>query len=158
MPLNTQCVGMQYPAANPYPVEPGMIRRFAEAVDDSSAAFTDLKTARSLGHADVVAPPTFPFIVAARAMSEVVSYPDIGFDPTYLVHSSQRFVYSRPVLAGDRLITTLEITAARTLRGMDVLGLRADLTDAGGGHVVTAHMTFVSLSAVEGGDCDAAPH
>jgi acyl dehydratase len=92
--------------------------------------------------------------VVAKAMEQVFSYEEVGFDPTYLIHGDQRFEYARPVRVGDRLVTTLEITGARNLRGKDVLTLRADLADIGGEHVVTLHMTFVSLSAVEGGGHD----
>jgi acyl dehydratase len=150
MALNPRCVGTKYPPAPPYPVEAETIRRFAEAVGDPAAVYTDPEAARSLGHPGVIAPPTFPFVVVARALREVFSYEEIGFDPTYVVHGNQRFDYTRPVRAGDRLVTTLEITAARTLRGRDVLSLRADLADGDGGHVVTTHMTLVSMNAVPG--------
>ncbi len=148
MALNPRCVGTKYPPACPYPVESETIRRFAEAVGDPAAVYTDAEAARSLGHPTVVAPPTFAFVVVARAMREVFDYAEIGFDPTYLVHGNQRFDYTRPVRAGDRLVTTLEITSARTLRGRDVLSLRADLADGDGAHVVTTHMTFVAMNAV----------
>ncbi|MFJ8233168.1 MaoC family dehydratase N-terminal domain-containing protein [Streptomyces sp. NPDC094448] len=152
MPLDTGCVGTTYPPATPYPVEPETIRRFARAVGDPAPVYTDPEAAGALGHPAVPAPPTFPFAVVARAMEEVFRYEDIGFDPTYLIHGNQRFEYTRPVLAGDRLVTVLEITGAQRLRGRDVLTLRADLADGDGGHVVTTHMTFVALSAVEGGE------
>jgi len=157
MALNPSCVGKSYPSSRPYPVESETIRRFAEAVGDPAAVYTDPQAAEALGHPSVPAPPTFPFIVVARAMGEVFRYDDIGFDPTYLIHGDQRFEYARPVRVGDRLVTTLEITGAKNLRGRDVLTLRADVADAGGEHVVTLHMTFVSLSAVEGGGHDDAP-
>ncbi|MEU3601702.1 MaoC family dehydratase N-terminal domain-containing protein [Streptomyces sp. NPDC006798] len=151
MALDPGCVGKTYPPARPYPVEPETIRRFATAVGDPAPVYTDPAAARALGHADVLAPPTFPFPVVMRALDEVFRYEDIGFDPTYLIHGSQRFEYARPVRAGDRLVTTVEITGAQRLRGRDVLTLRADLADAGGEHVVTAHLTLVALSAVDGG-------
>ncbi|MGW1616071.1 FAS1-like dehydratase domain-containing protein [Streptomyces sp. NPDC002285] len=158
MALNPSCVGKSYPPSRPYPVEPETIRRFAEAVDDPAPVYTDAEAARELGHPAVPAPPTFPFVAVARAMGEVFSYDEIGFDPTYLIHADQRFEYARPVRVGDRLVTALEITGAKNLRGKDVLTLRADVADAGGEHVVTLYMTFVSLSAVEGGGPDGAQH
>ncbi|UED86262.1 FAS1-like dehydratase domain-containing protein [Streptomyces profundus] len=151
MALNPGCVGTTYPPARPYPVEAETIRRFAEAVGDPAPVYTDLRAAKDLGHPAVPAPPTFPFVVAMRAMDEVFSYEDIGFDPTYLIHGEQRFEYTRPVRAGDRLVTTVGITGAKRLRGKDVLSLRADVADEDGEPVVALHMTFVSLSAVEGG-------
>ena len=154
MTLNPSCVGKSYPPAPPYPVESETVRRFAEAVGDPAAVYTDPQAAGALGHPSVPAPPTFPFVVVAKAMEQVFSYDELGFDPTYLIHGDQRFEYARPVRVGDRLVTTLEITAAKNLRGKDVLTLRADLADVGGEHVVTLHMTLVSLSAVEGGGHD----
>lgn len=157
MALNPSCVGKSYPPSRPYPVESETIRRFAEAVGDPAAVYTDPRVARALGHPAPPAPPTFPFVVVARAMDEVFSYDDLGFDPTYLIHGDQRFEYTRPARVGDRLVTTLEITGAKNLRGKDVLTLRADVADAGGEPVVTLHMTFVSLTAVEGGGPDDTP-
>lgn len=156
MALNSSCVGKSYPPSKPYDVESETIRRFAEAVGDPAAFYTDPEAAWELGHPAVPAPPTFPFAVVARAMGEVFSYDEIGFDATYLIHGDQRFVYARPVRVGDRLVTVLEITGAKNLRGKDVLTLRADVADDGGEHVVTLHMTFISLSAVEGGGSDGA--
>ncbi|MEU5978368.1 MaoC family dehydratase N-terminal domain-containing protein [Streptomyces sp. NPDC047315] len=159
MGLDPQCVGTTYPPAAPYLVEAGALRRFAEAVGDADAgdeAVEDVAVggAQSPRRREVPAPPTFPFVVVMRAMREVFRYEDVGFDPTYLVHGSQRFEYVRPVRAGDRLVTTLEITGAQTLRGRDVLSLRGEVCDTGGAPVVTTHMTFVSLTAVEGGGPD----
>lgn len=148
MALNPRCVGTKYPPAHPYPVESETIRRFAEAVGDPAPVHTDPEAARALGHPAVLAPPTFSFVVVARAMHEVFDYEEIGFDPTYIVHGNQQFEYTRPIRAGDRLVTIVEITGARTLRGRDVLSLRADLADSDGGHVVTTHMTFVAMNAV----------
>ncbi|MFY1675643.1 MULTISPECIES: FAS1-like dehydratase domain-containing protein [unclassified Streptomyces] len=165
MALNPGCVGRSYPPSRPYPVEAGLIRRFAEAVGDPATVYTDPTAARDLGHPSVPAPPTLAFAVVARAMGEVFAYEEIGFDPTYLIHGDQRFVYARPVRAGDRLTTRLSITGAKHLRGKDVLTLRADVTDVGdaagdaddgGEHVVTLHMTFVSLPAAEGGGLNGA--
>lgn len=152
--MNPTSVGRSYPVSRPYPVESETIRRFAEAVGDTAAVYTDPEAARALGHRSVPAPPTFAFVVVARAMDEVFRYADVGFDPTYLIHGDQRFEYTRPVRVGDRLVTTLEITGAKTLRGRDVLALRADVADVGGEHVVTVHMTFVALSGVNGGGPD----
>uniref|UniRef100_A8M595 FAS1-like dehydratase domain-containing protein n=1 Tax=Salinispora arenicola (strain CNS-205) TaxID=391037 RepID=A8M595_SALAI len=156
MALNPSCVGTSYPLSRPYPVGPEAIRRFAEAVGDPAAVYTDQQAAQALGHPSVPAPPTFPFVVVARALDEVFSYDEIGFDPTYLVHGDQCFEYARPVRVGDRLVTAVSITGAKNLRGKDVLTLRADVADTGGEHVVTLHMTFVSLTAVKGGVGDAA--
>lgn len=151
MTLDLNCVGKSYPPSRPYPVESETIRRFAEAIGDPAAVYTDPQAARALGHPSIPAPPTFPFVVVARAMDEVFTYDDLGFDPTYLIHADQRFEYARPVRVGDRLVTVMEITGAKSLRGRDVLSLRAGVADAGGEHVVTVHLTLVSLSAVEGG-------
>ncbi|GAA2486887.1 MaoC family dehydratase N-terminal domain-containing protein [Streptomyces sp. NPDC059506] len=144
MPLDQSFVGRSYPPTAPYEVGREKIREFAEAVGDANPAYTDAEAAKALGHPDVIAPPTFPFVITYRAAGQVVADPELGLDYSRVVHGDQRFAYTRPVRAGDRLSVTVTIDSIKSLAGNDVLSVRGEVHDDSGEHVVTAYMTLVS--------------
>jgi acyl dehydratase len=147
MPLNPSYIGRTYPPTAPYEVGREKIREFAEAVGDSNPAYLDTEAAKALGHPDVIAPPTFPFVLTYRAAAQVLGDPDFGLDFSRVVHGDQRFVYSRPVRAGDRLRVTCVIESIKSLAGNDVLSVRGEVHEESGEHVVTAHMMLVARAA-----------
>ncbi|MBQ0986201.1 MaoC family dehydratase N-terminal domain-containing protein [Streptomyces sp. F63] len=149
MALDQSFVGRAYPPTAPYEVGREKIREFAEAVGDPHPAYTDPEAARALGHPDVIAPPTFVFSLTYRAAGQVIDDPQLGLDYSRVVHRDQRFVYSRPVRAGDRLAVTTTIDEVKTLAGNDILDIRGDVHDAAGEHVVTAHTVIVSRAPEE---------
>ncbi|MCD0482020.1 MaoC family dehydratase N-terminal domain-containing protein [Streptacidiphilus sp. ASG 303] len=144
MPLDPSFIGRSYPPTAPYEVGREKIREFADAVGDANPAYRDPEAAKALGHADVVAPPTFPFLVTYRAAAQVVEDPELGLDFTRVVHGDQRFAYTRPVRAGDRLSVTVSIDSIKSLAGNDILSVRGEVHEASGEHVVTAWMTLVA--------------
>ncbi|QMU79370.1 MaoC family dehydratase [Streptacidiphilus sp. PB12-B1b] len=150
MPLDPSFIGRTYPPTAPYEVGREKIREFAEAVGDPNPVYRDQEAAKALGHADVIAPPTFPFVITYRASAQVVNDPELGLDFSRVVHGDQRFVYTRPVRAGDRLAVTCVIESIKSLAGNDVLSVRGEVHEESGEHVVTAHMMLVARAAEEG--------
>ncbi|WP_165984452.1 MaoC family dehydratase N-terminal domain-containing protein [Streptomyces sp. YIM 98790] len=149
MALDQSFVGRSYPPTRPYEVGREKIREFAEAIGDPHPAYTDPDTAKELGHPDVIAPPTFVFAITYRAASDVVQDPELGLDYSRVVHGDQRFVYSRPVRAGDRLSVTSHIEAVKSLAGNDIIDVRGEVHDESGEHVVTAYTKLVARAAGE---------
>ncbi|MER0245546.1 MaoC family dehydratase N-terminal domain-containing protein [Streptomyces sp. HSW2009] len=147
MPLDTSYVGRVYPPTEPYEVGREKIREFAAAVGDTHPVFVDPQAARALGHLDVIAPPTFIFTLAQRATDQVVHDPELGLDYSRVVHGDQRFVYSRPIYAGDRLTVVVHVDNIKTLAGNDVVDLRGEVDTDTGEHVVTVYLTLVSRAA-----------
>lgn len=150
MPLDPSFIGRTYPPTAPYEVGREKIREFAEAVGDSNPVYVDTEAAKALGYSDVIAPPTFPFLLTYRAADQVVNDPELGLDFSRVVHGDQRFSYVRPVRAGDRLTVTCTIESIKSLAGNDVLSVRGEVRDETGEHVVTAQMMLVSRAAEEG--------
>ncbi|MGK5627656.1 FAS1-like dehydratase domain-containing protein [Streptomyces sp. URMC 123] len=150
MALDQSFVGRSYPPTAPYEVGREKIREFAEAIGDEHAAYRDRDAAEALGHPDVIAPPTFAFLITYRAAGVVVRDPELGLDYSRVVHGDQRFVYTRPVRAGDRLSVTSTIESIKSLAGNDVLSIRGDVHDENGEHVVTAYTKLVARAAEEG--------
>jgi acyl dehydratase len=149
MALDQSFVGRTYPPTAPYEVGREKIREFAEAVGDPNPVYTDPEAAKAVGHPDVIAPPTFPFVITYKAAGQVVLDPELGLDYSRVVHGDQKFSYTRPVRAGDRLSVTVAIDAVKSLAGNDIIDVRGDVHDESGEHVVTALMKLVSRAPEE---------
>ncbi|MET9799253.1 MaoC family dehydratase N-terminal domain-containing protein [Streptomyces sp. NPDC006368] len=149
MALDQSFVGRTYPPTAPYEVGREKIREFAEAVGDANPVYTDTEAAKALGHPEVIAPPTFVFAITFTAARQVVQDPQLGLDYNRVVHGDQKFAYSRPVRAGDRLTVTSTIEAIKSLAGNDILDIRGEVRDEAGEHVVTAWTKLVARAAEE---------
>ncbi|MFF3564503.1 MaoC family dehydratase N-terminal domain-containing protein [Streptomyces sp. NPDC002574] len=149
MALDQSFVGRTYPPTAPYEVGREKIREFAEAIGDPNPVYLDPEAAKALGHPDVIAPPTFAFVMTFKASMQVILDPELGLDYGRVVHGDQRFEYTRPVRAGDRLSVTVAIDAIKSLAGNDVIDVRGEAHDESGEHVVTA-LTKLVARAPEG--------
>jgi acyl dehydratase len=123
------------------------IAQFATAIGDDSPLYRDADAARAAGHPDVIAPPTFAIAVSLEAAMVVLEDPDVGIDYSRVVHGEQRFTHHRPIRAGDRLVATTTIDAARTVAGNDMLTARVDLVTEDGEAVCTATSMLVGRGA-----------
>jgi acyl dehydratase len=144
VPLDQSFVGRSYPPTPPYEVGREKIREFAEAVGDACPAYTDIEAAAELGQPDVIAPPTFVNIVTLEAAYQVVYDPALGLDWSRVVHGDQRFVYSRPLRAGDVITVVVTVESIRTLAGNDMIVLRGDVDTIEGERVVTSYTLLVA--------------
>jgi acyl dehydratase len=142
--LDQSFVGRKYPPTAPYEVGREKIREFADAIGDPNPVYRDPQAARALGHPDVIAPPTFPIVVSMLASSQVAFDPELGLDYSRVVHGEQRFVYARPIHAGDRLSVTVTVESIRSAAGNDLLTTRGDVSTVDGEPVVTAYATLVA--------------
>ena len=143
MAVNENIVGKAYPAVEPYLVGREKIREFAAAVMSSEPLHSDVDAAKKAGYSDVFAPPTFPVVLQEKALQILLSDPEAGIDYSRIVHGDQRFDYSRPIVAGDELTTTLEVTKVHSLGGHTMVTSESRVLDAAGEHVVTATSTLV---------------
>lgn len=148
MSVNPDLVGREFPPVGPYLVGREKVREFARAVFATNPIYTDVEAARAAGHPDVVAPPTFPVVIQEHTLAQLLSEPDANIDFSRVVHGDQRFTYSRPVVAGDELTATLEVTSVKALGAHSMVTSESVMTDSSGAHVVTAISTLV----VRGGE------
>src|SRR5215218_7847333 len=103
MPIDPSYAGRSYPPTVPYEVGIEKIRELAEAIGDPNPAYWDREAAKALGHPDVIAPPTFAFVLTFRATRALIDDPELGIDYSRVVHGDQRFEHMRPIRAGDAL-------------------------------------------------------
>jgi acyl dehydratase len=141
--VNPDLVGRVFPPTVPYLVGREKVREFARAVFADDPQHSDPDAARALGYADVVAPPTFAIVVAEQTLQQLIALPDSGIELARTVHAEQRFRYTRPIVAGDELTAHLSVTGIRMLGGNAMVTSESEITDAAGGHVVTATSVLV---------------
>ena len=144
MTLDRELVGRSYPPSAVYEVGRAKIAEFAAAVGEPDPVHRDAGAAQAAGHPDVIAPPTFAIVVSLEAAMVVLDDPDVGIDYGRVVHGEQRFSHHRPIRAGDRLVATTTIEAARSVAGNDMLTARVDLATEDGEAVCTATSILVA--------------
>jgi len=124
-------------------VEKGAIRRFAEALGDPNPLYADEAAARSAGYAGLVAPPTFPAVLAVN--DRFRHSLDLG--TRSLLLGEESIEYGRPVVAGDRLTVKSRVAdvqeRAGTSGSTDVLVVETDGRAADGQLVFRTRETFI---------------
>ncbi|MEY4714396.1 MAG: hypothetical protein RIQ37_726 [Actinomycetota bacterium] len=140
--VNPEIQRKRYPRTSPYLVGREKVREFGRAVYASPESL-DLEVAKSLGHSDLVAPPTFPVVIQEQSLALVINDPDAQLDFSRVVHGEQRFLYQRPVLAGDLLTSELSVASVKTLAGNHMVTFETEIFDASNQLVCTAISTLV---------------
>ena len=143
MAVDPRFAGREYPPTDVYEVAREKIRDFADAVGAAHPAHRDVGVARSLGHADVVAPPTFAVIVAQRADARLIEDPSAGIDFTRVVHADQRFTHHRPIVAGDQLVAELHVDQVRAMGGGAMITTRAEISTIDGERTATTRSSLL---------------
>lgn len=141
--MNPELVGRSFPPTPPYLVGREKVREFAAAVLATDPVSFDVAAAQAAGHADLVAPPTFPVVVQQLTLDQLLADPEAGIDFSRVVHGDQRFTFSRPVVAGDELTATLTVTSVKSLGAHSMVTAETVIVDDAGAHVVTTVSTLV---------------
>lgn len=141
--MNPDLIEREFPPTAPYLVGREKVREFARAVLATAPIHHDPEAARAAGFDDVVAPPTFPIVIAEATLQQLLAEPDSGLDFSRVVHGDQRFRYTRPIVAGDELTATLRVTSVKSLGGNSMVTSESTMVDAAGAPVVTSVSTLV---------------
>ena len=124
-------------------VEKGAVRRFVDALGDPNPIYVDEEAARAAGYRALVAPPTFP---AVLAMNERFRH-SLDLGTRSLLHGEQQIEYGRPILAGDRLTVVSRVADVQERAGssgpMDILVLEDEGRDPQGALVFRTRSTLV---------------
>jgi acyl dehydratase len=145
--VNPNLEGKTYPRTPSYLVGREKIREFSKAVFSTSPVNFDLAAALALGHKDLVAPPTFAVVIQERSLATVLADKDAGIDFSRVVHGDQRFIYERPIVAGDELVSELAVASVKTLAGNSMVSFETKIFDQTNQLVCTAISTLVVRGA-----------
>jgi acyl dehydratase len=82
-------------------------------------------------------------VIQEGTLAQLLAAPNSGIELTRVVHGSQQFSYTRPIVAGDELTAQLTVESIKTLAGNALVTAVSNITDASGAHVVTATSMLV---------------
>ena len=108
MPLNTACVGREYPPVT-INVTLDAMQKYARAYNDDNPAFFD--ASRATG---IVAPPMFGVTVTWDALMKAMMDPDLHVDLLRLVHGEQDMEFPNPIRPGDVNTANAKIVSIET--------------------------------------------
>ena len=90
-------------------VEAGRLRFVAKALGFTDPVYVDVDAARAEGYSDLLAPPTFPFMLESDALKLAELCDFFGQNVKHLLHAEQKFTYHQPICAGDQITFTKTI-------------------------------------------------
>jgi acyl dehydratase len=143
MAINHDFMGRVYPESEPYEVSRVKIAEFADAIGDPNPLYRDPAAAQAAGHPDVIAPPTLAIVISQASTGKAIADPELGVNYAMVVHGEQRFEYSRPIRAGDRLTSQATIANIRAAGSNTLITTRTEIRTVDGEHVCTAQGTLV---------------
>jgi acyl dehydratase len=124
-------------------VEKGSIRNFADAIGDPNPLYQDEEVARAAGYPGLVAPPTYPAVLAAN--DRFRHSLDLG--TRSLLLGEQQFEYARPLVAGDRITVRSRVADIQERAGtggpMDVIVIEDEGRDPEGVLVFRSRETLI---------------
>jgi acyl dehydratase len=141
--VNINLQGKTYLPTAPYLVGREKVREFALAVKSTSPTSLDVFAAQTAGYTDLVAPPTFAVVIQERSLATVLADPEAEIDFSRVVHGDQRFIYARPIVAGDELTSELTVASVKTLGPHSMVTFETKIMDIAGELVCTAISTLV---------------
>jgi acyl dehydratase len=145
MTLNREFIGRTHESCEVYEVSREKIRDYAIATCDPNPAYLDPAVARSLGYPDVIAPPSFAFMLFFRFGGWPMFDPAFGKKAQPVcVHRAQRVTHRRPVRAGDRLVQTTTVNDICDIGSHEQFTTTHEIATVDGEPVCTIVNTIVS--------------
>jgi acyl dehydratase len=143
MAINTDIRGMVWDYPDSYVVGREKVREFAKAVKADDPACLDEEAAAELGYDALVAPPTFATIFGQLVQADFMRKVDTGYDSMQMLQVDQRFIYHKPILAGDVLHARMEVHSVVERFGADIVVTRNTCMNQAGEVVLEAYTTVM---------------
>jgi acyl dehydratase len=141
--INTEILGMVWVYEDRYVVGREKVREFTKAVKADDPASLDEAAAAELGYDDLVAPLTFVTILGKMVQADFMRKVDTGYETLQMVQVDQRFVFHKPILAGDELHARMEVDSVVERFGADIVVTRNTLTNQDGELVMESYTTMM---------------
>jgi acyl dehydratase len=144
MALKTDIRGMIWRYPDSFVVGREQLRAFAQSIKNDHPAYYREDAAAELGHSAILAPLTFATIFAKLVQLDFFRNVDIGMETLVIVQVDQRFVFLKPIKAGDRLWARMEIQSVDERFGADIVVTKNICTNEQGEPVLEAYTTLMS--------------
>src|SRR6202000_622621 len=119
------------------------------ALKADAPASLDEKAAAELGYDGLVAPPTFVTILGKLVQADFMRKVDTGYDTMQIVQVDQRFVFLKPVVAGDVLHARMEIHSVTERFGADIVVTKNTCTNDAGEVVLEVYTPVLGREGEE---------
>ena len=149
MAIKTNVLGMVYNHPDYFVIGREKIREYSAAIKSDDAAHFDEAAAADLGYQALVAPPTFISTLALIMQRDFFRKVDTGFETMQIVQVDQKFLYHKPMLAGDKVWGQMEVISVNERFGADIVQTRNLALDENGDLYLEA---FTTLMGHEGDD------
>jgi acyl dehydratase len=143
MALKTDIRGMVWKYPDSYEVGREKIREYAKAIKAEDPASFDEEAAAALGHDALVAPLTFAAHFATLVQQDFFRNVDIGLETMQIVQVDQKFVYHKPIKAGDVLWARMDVQSVDERFGADIVVTKNTCTNQEGDVVLEAYTTMM---------------
>jgi len=143
MALKTDIRGMVWRYPDYFMVGREQVREFARAIKYEDPACYDEDAAAELGYDNIVAPMTFVSILAKHVQTDFFRNVDIGMETLQIVQVDQRFIFYKPVLAGDKLWARMDIHSVDERFGADIVVTKNSVTNDDGELVLEGYTTVM---------------
>jgi len=140
--IKTDAVGKVFPSST-YVVGTEKIREFAEATFDTNPLSRDEDAAKAAGFDGLVAPPMFAVVYASKSLAPAMFDPDVEINFMMLVHGSQTLEFGAPVVAGDRISTTMSVKSIEQKGDKGFYVFASDSKNQNGDTVSTGDWTMI---------------
>jgi acyl dehydratase len=147
MALKIDVRGMVWKYPDYFEVGREQIRMYARAVKAVDPSSYDEDAAHQLGYVSLVAPLTFPAIFALLIQQDFFRNVDIGVETMQIVQVDQKFLYHKPIQAGDILHGTMYVHSVDERFGADIVVTRNVCTNQHGDVVLEAYTTLMGHQA-----------
>ena len=144
MALKTDIRGMIWRYPDYFVVGREQLRQFAQAVKNDHPAYYSEDAAAELGHSAILAPLTFATILAKLVQLDFFRHVDIGMENMVIVQVDQRFVFSKPIKAGDKLWARMDVYSVEERFGADIVVTKSTCTNERGEVVLDSYTTLMS--------------
>jgi acyl dehydratase len=145
--INPDYVGRTFEPSEPYEVSRVKIAEFADAIGEPSPLCRDRSAAQAAGYPDVIAPPTFAIVVTAASTAKLIADPGLGVNYAMVVHGEQSFTHSRPLRAGDVVVTQSTIESIKQIGSMTTMATVTEVRTVDAESVCTTRSTLVERGA-----------
>jgi acyl dehydratase len=143
MALKTDITGMIWRYKDYFDVGREQLRAYAAASKSDHPAYFEEDAAAELGYDAILAPLTFGSILAKLVQLDFFRHVDIGMENLQIVQVDQRFIFHKPIKAGDRLWARMDIHSVHERFGADIVVSKNVLTNRDGEVVMEGYTTLM---------------
>ncbi|WP_242676804.1 MaoC family dehydratase N-terminal domain-containing protein [Rhodococcus sp. ABRD24] len=132
--LSPDLPGRVFRTRDTYVVGQEKVREFARAVLAMDSVHHDVVAARAAGYRNIVVPTTFTALLLAEVVNDLLAVLGMGIslESQVVLHTTEKLTFSRHIVAGDELMTTLTVVGVTERGGAAFVNTQAEIRHVDG--------------------------